>query len=67
MKIFFYRHIASSDYAQTEFNIVIMVDLNTKEDYMSFFMQIKNLGMTQTRYHYIMVSLVRRHFAKDKM
>lgn len=37
--------------------IVIMIDLDSKKSYMSILNQIKDLGMTKTRYHYVLATL----------
>lgn len=36
----------------------MMVDLDSKESFQSFFTQVRFLGMTQSRHHYIAVTLV---------
>lgn len=38
--------------------IIMIVDLDSKKSYLSFLNQIKDLGMTKTRYHYILATLV---------
>lgn len=35
-----------------------MVDLDSRESYVKFLNQIKNLGMIKEKYHYLLVTLV---------
>ena len=39
--------------------ITMMVDLDSKESYMAFLNQIKDLGMTKVKYYYVLATLVR--------
>lgn len=38
--------------------ITMMVDLDSRESYVKFLNQIKNLGMIKEKYHYLLVTLV---------
>lgn len=49
---------ASSDEGSSNpSKIVMVVDLDSRESYMYFLNQIKDLGMTKTRYNYILATL----------
>jgi hypothetical protein len=50
---FYFRHVESSNG-----QIIMIVDLDFKESYVAFLTQIKYLGMTQIRHHYILATLV---------
>ena len=39
-------------------DVVIIVDLDTNENYNYFFELVKDLGMTKFNYHYVLTSLV---------
>jgi hypothetical protein len=38
--------------------ITMMVDLDSRDSYIKFLNQIKNLGMIKEKYHYLLVTLV---------
>ena len=38
--------------------IIMIIDLDSKESFMSFITQIKDLGMTKIRYHYVLATFV---------
>lgn len=40
------------------FEITMMIDLDTKEDYLKFLENIKKLDMIKTTYHYLLVTMV---------
>ena len=42
-----------------QIKINMIVDLDSKESYSLFLNQIKDLGMTKTRFHYILATFVR--------
>ncbi len=43
---------------ETQLHVVMMVDLSTRDEYQTFFEQVKNLGMAQKLFQYVVVSLV---------
>lgn len=50
---------ASNDNVLSATQITLIVDLDSKESYGFFLNQIKDLGMTKTRYVYLLVTFVR--------
>lgn len=40
--------------------ITIVLDLNSKVDYIDMFSQVKDLSMSEKKYHYILTYLVRK-------
>ena len=48
-------------------DIVIIVDLDTNENYDYFLNQVKDLGMTKFNYHYILATLVLVFFFISKI
>jgi hypothetical protein len=46
-----------SESAKDSAQIIMIIDLNSRKSFMTFLKQIKDLGMTKPRYHYVLATL----------